>query len=315
MASPSIGWKFNRGMNARPVAIVEVGDEQGQRLDNYLLARLKGLPRSRIYRMVRRGEVRVNGSRARASYRVQRGDKIRIPPHREYPGRGETQGQAPPRAYEGLLSNAVYHDDDLIVLNKPSGLAVHGGSGVSFGVVETLRRFDPSTPYELVHRIDRDTSGCLAVAKSRRALLAMHGQFRRGNVKKRYDLIVSGRWPPGVRTVDKPLERYVLANGERRVRVSEPGGPACTVFAVVQELGEATWLAAYPRTGRTHQIRVHAAASGCPILGDDKYAHGESRAFGRLMLHASELELTVGDGPMRFTAPLPPEFEHFRQPP
>ena len=192
-------------------------------------------------------------------------------------------------------------------------MAVHGGSGVSFGVVETLRRFDPSTPYELVHRIDRDTSGCLAVAKSRRALLAMHAEFRRGKVKKRYDLVVAGCWPTGLHTVDEPLERYVLASGERRVRVSKAGEPARTDFAVVEVLGDSTWLAAYPRTGRTHQIRVHAASSGHPILGDDKYAHGEPQAYPRLMLHASELTLTVGDKPMRFAAPLPEEFEALRQ--
>ena len=309
MASPSISKKFKKGMKARPVAIVEVGTEQGQRLDNFLLARLKGLPRSRIYRMVRRGEVRVNGSRVRVNYRVQRGDQVRIPPYRQDADRDAARGHASQGAYQALLSTAVYHDDELIVLNKPSGLAVHGGSGVSFGVVETLRQFDPSTPYELVHRIDRDTSGCLAVAKSRRALLALHAQFRRGNVNKRYDLVVAGCWPSHVRTVDQPLERYVLASGERRVRVSDAGEPARTDFAVVEALGESTWLAAYPRTGRTHQIRVHAASSGYPILGDDKYARGEPRAHPRLMLHASELALTVGDQPLRFTAPLPEEFE------
>ncbi|MYD96434.1 MAG: RluA family pseudouridine synthase [Gammaproteobacteria bacterium] len=300
-------------MKSRQVTIVEVDAEQGQRLDNFLLARLKGLPRSRIYRMVRRGEVRVNGSRVRVGYRVQRGDQVRIPPYRQDAGREATAGHASRGAYEELLSTAVYHDDELIVLDKPSGMAVHGGSGVSFGVVETLRRFDPATPYELVHRIDRDTSGCLAVAKSRRALLAMHAEFRRGNVKKRYDLVVAGCWPSGLHTVDEPLERYVLASGERRVRVSRAGEPARTDFAVVEAQGNSTWLAAYPRTGRTHQIRVHAASSGHPILGDDKYAHGEAQAYSRLMLHASELTLTVRDKPMRFAAPLPEAFEALRK--
>ena len=292
--------------------IVEVDAEQGQRLDNFLLARLKGLPRSRIYRMVRRGEVRVNGSRVRVGYRVQRGDQVRIPPYRQDADRDATRGHASRRAYEELLSRAVYQDDELMVLDKPSGMAVHGGSGVSFGVVETLRRFDPSTPYELVHRLDRDTSGCLAVAKTRRALLAMHAEFRRGRVDKRYDLVVAGSWPSRLRTVEEPLERYVLASGERRVRVSDVGEPARTDFRVVQAFGESTWLAAYPRTGRTHQIRVHAASSGYPILGDDKYARGEPGGYPRLMLHASELALTIGDQPMRFTASLPGEFEAFR---
>lgn len=299
-------------MKTRPVVIVEVDNQQGQRLDNFLLARLKGLPRSRIYRMVRRGEVRVNGSRVRVGYRVRRGDQVRIPPYRQDGDRDATQGHASRGAYEELLSTAVYHDDELVVLDKPSGMAVHGGSGVSFGVVETLRRFDPSTPYELVHRLDRDTSGCLAVAKTRRTLLAMHAEFRRGRVKKRYDLVVAGSWPSHLRTVHEPLERYVLASGERRVRVSDSGEPARTDFRVVEAFGGSTWLAAHPRTGRTHQIRVHAAACGHPILGDDKYARGEPETYPRLMLHASELALTVLDQPMRFTSPLPDEFEAVR---
>ena len=305
--------------------IVEVKAEGGQRLDNFLLVRMKGLPRSRVYRMVRRGEVRVNGSRSRAGYRVQRGDRIRVPPYRGGDGSGGGETAVPRGAHAALLAAVVYEDDDLVVIDKPSGFAVHGGSGVAFGVVETLRRFDPKTPFELAHRIDRDTSGCLAIAKNRRTLLALHAQFREGKVGKRYEVVVAGRWPAGTRTVEKPLLRYVLASGERRVRVSGSGDRARTDFSVVARLDHATWLAAFPRTGRTHQIRVHAAASGHPILGDDKYGnYGRTRSAPakgagaepnpntRLMLHASELKLTLGDRPMRFKAPLPPEFDTFR---
>lgn len=293
--------------------VVAVGAEHGQRLDNFLLTRLRGIPRSRVYRMLRRGEVRVNGARKRPDYRLRRADSVRIPPHSRAPG--AERPPPPRRLFDALLAAAIYQDEGLIVLNKPSGLAVHGGSGVSFGVVETLRAGDPDTRYELAHRLDRDTSGCLAVAKSRRALLALHAQFRTAQVRKRYDLLVAGHWPDELRSVDKALKRYTLANGERRVRAQADGEAARTDFAVVRRLanapahaGRATWLAAYPKSGRTHQIRVHAAASGHPILGDRKYADRD-HAASRLMLHASALTLTVNGARQRFEAPLPAEFD------
>ena len=290
--------------------VVAIDAAQGQRLDNFLLGRLKGVPRSRVYRMLRRGEVRVDGARKRPDYRLQRGDQVRIPPHR-HPA-AAAPPPAPRQLFDTLSSSAIYEDDSLIVLNKPSGLAVHGGSGVSFGVVETLRAFHPKTRYELAHRLDRDTSGCLAVAKNRRTLLELHAQFRRAGVRKRYDLLVAGSWPDDLRSVDKPLKRYTLANGERRVRAQADGEAARTDFAVVERLANATWLAAHPRSGRTHQIRVHAAASGHPILGDDKYAD-RSQAASRLMLHASALTLTVDGTRQRFQAPLPAEFDAFKR--
>ena len=291
--------------------IVAVDTEHGQRLDNFLLRCLKGLPKSRVYRMVRRGEVRVNGSRARPSYRVQRGDQVRLPPFREAATTASGAPAPAHRAFDALLTSALYQDDDLIVLDKPSGMAVHGGSGVAFGVVEILRHFDAHTRYELAHRLDRDTSGCLALAKNRRTLLRLHQQFRDGSVGKRYDLIVSGHWPAGRRSVDEPLRRYLRADGERRVRVAADGEPARTDFAVVARLNDATWLAAFPKTGRTHQIRVHAAAAGHPVVGDTKYGRPTDRG-GRLLLHASTLTLAVGDGRRRFEAPLPAAFERFR---
>ncbi len=303
----------SRRGSQRQREIVEVDAEQGQRLDNFLLARLKELPKSRVYRMLRRGEVRVNGSRARPGYRVQRGDRVRLPPHRAAAESAARQQMPPPAAFEAMLAGAIYQDDDLLVLDKPSGLAVHGGSGVAFGVIETLRAGDPRTRYELAHRLDRDTSGCLAVAKNRRALLQLHAAFREGQVGKRYDLIVAGRWPARLRAVELPLLRYLLPNGERRVRASAAGEAARTNFAIVDRLEGATWLAAFPKTGRTHQIRVHAATSGYPILGDDKYALGKSPTPMRLMLHASELKLMAAGARRRFVAPLPAEFEALRR--
>lgn len=297
---------------AAEVNIVDVDAEHGQRLDNFLVARMKGLPKSRIYRMVRRGEVRVNGGRSRPAYRVQRGDRVRIPPYRsgvETPsGTSNDSGELA----ETLRNATAYEDDDLLVIDKPSGVAVHGGSGISLGVIESLRRNDPSTTFSLVHRLDRDTSGCLAVAKNRRTLLDLHAQLRRGAVAKRYDLVVDGHWPEGVCVVDKPLARYALASGERRVRVQDDGEPSTTEFSVVSRLDDATWLAAVPKTGRTHQIRVHAAASGHPILGDAKYARGAAQKHHRLFLHATELTFLLNGRRVRVNAPLPAEFDRLR---
>lgn len=317
-------------MTVHGVVVVRIDAEHGRRLDNFLLARLRGVPRSRIYRMLRRGEVRVNGSRAGPHYRLQREDSVRIPPHRA----GEQAGSASVSAgaldaVATALRDAILHEDEnLLVVNKPSGLAVHGGSGVSLGVIEALRRMRAEERthgeqrYELAHRLDRDTSGCLAVAKNRQTLLDLHAQFRAGRVGKRYDAIVAGHWPASLRRVEKPLLRVTAANGERRVRVDRRGDPARTDFAVVQRLaggaGEeglaATWLAAFPKTGRTHQIRVHAAASGHPIVGDDKYAQGEPAARrSRLLLHATELVLRVNGARKRFSAPFPAAFEDFAE--
>ncbi|MCY4059942.1 MAG: RluA family pseudouridine synthase [Gammaproteobacteria bacterium] len=296
---------------AAEVNIVAVDAEHGQRLDNFLIARMKGLPKSRIYRMVRRGEVRVNGARRRPDYRLQRGDRVRIPPFRGGPS--PAPGSPDPGALaETLRIATVYEDNDLLVIDKPSGIAVHGGSGISLGVIEALRGNDPSVPYALAHRLDRDTSGCLAVAKNRRTLLALHAELRKGAVSKRYDLVVDGLWPAGLDVVDKPLARYALASGERRVRVQADGEPSTTEFNVVHRLRGSTWLAAFPRTGRTHQIRVHAAASGYPILGDAKYARGSAQAHPRLFLHASRLTFRLQGRRIRIDAPVPREFEALR---
>lgn len=289
-----------------PAQTVDAGDAAGQRLDNFLMRRLKGVPRSRIYRMVRGGEVRVNGRRSRVGYRLARDDRVRIPPHVATPATAPPPG-APERVAARLVGAVIHDDDDVIVLNKPSGIAVHGGSGVASGVIETLRARRPGGWFELAHRIDRDTSGLLVVARNRRALLAWHEAFRSGRAHKRYDLVVEGAWPKSLRTVRERLIRQVMPNGERRMRTAREGGQSArTDFEVVRRHDSATHLAAFPRTGRTHQIRVHAAWAGHPVLGDDKYAAGAARN-GRLLLHASRLRAVVDGRMVRFSAPLPAE--------
>ena len=290
-----------------------ITDHAGQRLDNFLLGLLKGVPRARIYSMLRKGEVRVNGGRCRPSRRLAPGDVVRIPPVRA-PRRNDDRGQARgdeagPRRLR-LDTAVLYEDEHLMVLNKPAGIAVHGGSGVSLGVIEALRAMRPEGTYELIHRLDRDTSGCLAIAKDRATLLKHHAAFREGRVKKSYDLVVHGRWPRRLRAIRAPLLRYVLPNGERRVRPDAAGMPARTDLEPIDVRDTATWLRAFPKTGRTHQIRVHAATAGHPIVGDMKYADRGARIPGvnRLMLHASSLTLPLGDGRRRFEAPLDASF-------
>ncbi len=285
-----------------------VDDAAGQRLDNFLIRTMKGVPRTRIYRMVRRGEVRVNGGRKKVDYRLEPGDEVRIPPHRGA-DRVDPSSSDDARALgDRLTAHILFEDQKLLVLDKPSGIAVHGGSGVSHGVIEALRALR-TEPLELAHRIDRDTSGILVVAKRRAALRELHAAFRDGSVQKRYDVVVGGLWPKKVRTITDRLMRYTLPNGERRVRVSPDGERARTDFEVVgvDEAKRRTWLAAFPRTGRTHQIRVHALSIDCPILGDDKYAQRTGRQ-GRLMLHASRIRFPLDGELRRFEAPLPSAF-------
>ena len=295
-------------LNGRPSATHRVIRENaGQRIDNFLLGLLKGVPRARIYSMLRKGEVRVNGGRCRPSRRLVAGDVVRIPPVRV---RRQVDGPHASAAdhvesHRRWLDGAVIHEDEhLMVLNKPAGVAVHGGSGISLGVIEAVRALHPGGTFELVHRLDRDTSGCLAIAKDRSTLLHYHAAFREGRVKKGYDLVVHGRWPRRLRSVRTPLLRYEMPNGERRVRPDSAGMPARTDFERVDARDGATWLRAFPRTGRTHQIRVHTASSGHPIIGDQKYADRGAAIAGvnRLMLHASSLALPVGDERRRYEA-------------
>ncbi len=301
----------------RRVRSVQI-DEQaaGQRIDNFLLRELKGVPRSWVYRTLRKGEVRVNSGRIGPEYRLRPGDTVRIPPLRQ----GEERVPAAPAA--GLLQrleDAILHEDeDLIVLDKPAGLAVHGGSGLSHGAIEALRAArGPHATLELVHRLDRDTSGCLLVAKKRSALRALHGLLRENGVEKRYLALLCGRWPRGTRMVDAPLRKSVLRGGERLVRAGGEGKAALTEFRWREDFAAATLVEAVLHSGRTHQIRVHAAHAGHPVAGDAKYGDPQcnralrEQGLKRLFLHAHALcfPRPSGTGEIRVTAPLDPDLE------
>ena len=293
----------------------EAGDgDAGQRIDNFLLRRLKGVPRSVIYRILRRGEVRVNARRIGPDYRLAAGDRVRVPPVRTAEQRPVPR---PGAGLAGVLAAAVlYEDDRLLVVNKPAGLAVHGGSGLSYGVIEALRALRPGDPeLELVHRLDRDTSGCLMVAKRRSLLRLLHRLQREGRIEKTYLALLAGRWRRGAVRVDAPLRKSILQGGERMVRVAADGKDAVTELRVVQRYVDSTLVEARLVTGRTHQIRVHAAHLGTPILGDAKYGDPEAnrrhreRGLRRLFLHASELVVhwPGEEPPLRVAAPLDPE--------
>ncbi|MCU7921975.1 MAG: 23S rRNA pseudouridine(955/2504/2580) synthase RluC [Candidatus Thiodiazotropha sp. (ex Dulcina madagascariensis)] len=303
--------------NSPTVRFVEVAQEfAGQRIDNFLLRRLKGVPKSYIYRILRKGEVRVNKGRVKAVYKLQAGDSIRIPPVRM------EQRESAPRLSEQLRASlekaVIYEDERLLVLNKPSGMAVHGGSGVSVGIIEALRESRPEQrQLELVHRLDRDTSGCLMISKRRSALRRLHELMRENRVDKRYLALLAGRWRKGVQTVDMPLRKNTLQGGERVVRVDAEGKPAKTRFKRLQRYKEATLVEAELITGRTHQIRVHSAWLGTPVLGDGKYGDDEAnrrmREIGlrRLFLHAHRLSFPWTDEKrdLIVEAPLPEALE------
>jgi len=288
-------------------------EESGQRLDNFLQRVLPGVPKTRIYRAIRKGEVRVNKGRVKPESRLQSGDSLRIPPL-QVAERTPASGAA---GWQQRLKAAVVLDEaDLIVVNKPSGLAVHGGSGVSVGLIETLRSVYGSDRYlELVHRLDRDTSGLIMVARRASTLRALHELLRSDGIDKRYLCLVAGRWPAHLKRVDAPLEKFALPSGERRVRVSAAGRKALTLFRVVQRLPSATLLEAKPVTGRTHQIRVHCQHAGFSILGDAKYAQGEAEVIARdmtikrLFLHAASLTFTLDSRKYQLDAPLPDELQ------
>lgn len=281
---------------ARPVVRwVRVDDDSaGQRLDNFLLAQLRGVPKSVIYRVIRKGEVRVNKGRVRPDTRLQGGDQVRIPP---VATPEKTPRPAPGDRVQGVMEEAiVFEDDHLLVVNKPSGIAVHGGSGLDFGLIEVLRAARPQARFlELVHRLDRDTSGLVMVAKKRSALRFLQDELRQKAIRKDYHALVEGDWPAHLDRVDVSLQRFELPSGERRVKVDEAGKSSLTRFRVLSFFTGYTLVQASPITGRTHQIRVHAAFAGHPIAGDDKYMQGAGlkafRALGgsRLMLHARAL--------------------------
>jgi len=291
----------------------------GQRIDNFLLTRLKGVPRSRIYRILRKGEVRVNKGRIKATYRLKAGDVVRIPPVRR--AEQNVQQAISPGLRQLLLDAILYEDDNLLILDKPSGLAVHGGSGIKCGLIESIRTIKPEwTILELAHRIDRKTSGCLILAKQRSSLNALHELFREGQINKGYLTLVAGKWDSDLKLIDAPLDRNSRHEGERSVQVSEQGKSAISHFKLLSHYrGQlpCSMLEVRIDTGRTHQIRVHAAHAGHPVLGDDRYGDQQSnrtmRKLGlkRLFLHAHELEFRLpgSDEAIHVHAPLPADLK------
>ncbi len=301
-------------------------ESAGQRLDNFLLRELKGVPKTHVYRIIRSGEVRVNKGRAQADTRLQSGDLVRVPPIRlSEKIEARQENPAPPREFPILFEDGAF-----MAINKPAGVAVHGGSGVSFGVIEQLRRARPDAPLlELVHRLDRETSGILLVAKKRSALKALQDQFRARETAKTYLALVQGAWPVNKKVIDQPLHKYLLPDGERRVRVTGADDPdgmrSITLVKVLGQVRPPDWIGSAPplltllavtiKTGRTHQIRVHLASAGHPIVGDDKYGDFDlNRALQRnglrrMFLHAWQLGLVhpVTQQALQLQADLPPE--------
>jgi 23S rRNA pseudouridine955/2504/2580 synthase len=303
-------------------------DSAGQRLDNFLIRELKGVPKTHVYRIIRSGEVRVNKGRAGADTRVEIGDIVRVPPVRTSEKVAQKlEKPAPAREFPVL-----FEDEQLIAIDKPAGVAVHGGSGISFGVIEQLRQARPSAPLlELVHRLDRETSGILLVAKKRSALTRLQDQFRERETGKTYLALVKGKWPANKKVIDVPLHKYLQADGERRVKVvakDDPDGMRAITLVKVRDVIPAkagiqadafSLLEVTIKTGRTHQIRVHLASQGHPIAGDDKYGDFElnkglqKQGLKRMFLHAWRLQFNhpaTGER-VELTAPLPPELKHF----
>lgn len=300
----------------KSVTHVVIGEEhQGQRLDNFLIRLCKGVPKSHLYRILRSGEVRVNSGRVDATYRLETGDKVRVPPIRiaERP-----EVEADEVAKQRVDLPVIFEDDALLVIDKPEGVAVHGGSGVSFGVIEALRRQRPEAKFlELAHRLDRETSGILLVGKKRLALTALHDMFREHGegADKRYLVLVAGRWMNLTQHVRLPLHKYLTEGGERRVSVDAEGKAAHTVFRLLARWQDASLLEAQLKTGRTHQIRVHLSSIGHPLLGDSAYGWKANtrmkRDPGRVMLHAARLSVVhpKTGKTLNLEAPLPADFK------
>ena len=304
---------INKMKDLSNVASIEVDSgSEGQRVDNFLMRVCKGVPRSHIYRVLRTGQVRVNSRRVDATYRLRPGDRVRIPPMRLAE---RTKKTAPP-----LDLPVVFEDDALLVVNKPAGTAVHGGSGVSFGVIERMRAARPQLRFlELAHRLDRETSGLLILAKKRSALIALHAALREGQVKKEYLTLVRGSWRNDKQHVNLPLKKFLTQAGERRVSVDREGRESQTVFRRKRGLRDFTLLAAELLTGRTHQIRVHLTHLGFPIAGDDKYGDFAlnraltKQGLKRMFLHAGDLEFAhpISGETVKLHAPLPEDLSRF----
>ena len=296
----------------RAVTLTIGAEAEGQRLDNYLLRLAKGVPKSHVYRVVRSGEVRVNRGRVAVDYRLAAGDEVRVPPMRL------SSSAAPSRSAPAQMPPVLFEDEHLMVLDKPAGLAAHGGSGIAHGLIERVRAARPQQPFlELAHRLDRETSGLLLLAKTRRALVRLHAQLREGEVDKRYLALVKGDWVNERQHVRLALTKYVTKAGERRVNVDAEGAASHTIVSLIRRFGRFSLVEAQLRTGRTHQIRVHLAHLGFPIVGDDKYgdfelnkalARADARPrLARMFLHAASiaLEHPMGGQPLAFQAPLP----------
>jgi 23S rRNA pseudouridine955/2504/2580 synthase len=316
---PTDSASHNQSSQVSPqVRLITISDEEAnQRIDNFLLRICKGVPKSHIYRVLRSGEVRVNKGRIDQTYRLKEGDVVRIPPVRV----AEKTAQTAPGAEFKILLEDPY----MLVIDKPAGVAVHGGSGVSYGVIEQLRASRPDAKFlELVHRLDRETSGVLLLAKKRSALTNLHEQIREGQLDKRYLTLVHGDWQNTRQHIKLPLFKYNTPDGERRVRVQSDGLASHTVFNLIRRYGSFALLEAELKTGRTHQIRVHLASSGFPIAGDDKYgdfglnralqkAEGSRIALKRMFLHAHQITFLHPESanPVTLKAPLPADCQQF----
>jgi 23S rRNA pseudouridine955/2504/2580 synthase len=304
--------KDQNPLETNPVRFLSVsGAESGQRLDNYLMRVLQGVPKARVYRAIRKGEVRVNKGRAKPETKLATDDTIRIPPFAES---RKSDGRTSSKWIRTLSRRVVLDERDLLVLDKPPGLAVHGGSGIDAGLIETLRLMYPDERYmELVHRLDRDTSGLIMIARRAATLRTLHGLLRKDGVDKRYQCLIAGRWPASLTHIDAPLEKYSLPSGERLVKVTASGKGARTEFRVLRRLQGATLIQAKPITGRTHQIRVHCRHAGFPILGDEKYSTPATEALTdaiglpRLFLHAASLRFQLDGEELSLESPLPDE--------
>lgn len=282
-----------------------ISKHSGQRLDNFLLRELKPIPRSRIMRMIRRGEVRVNGKRSKVHFKLSEGDRIRVPP---LTFDEEKNTDVPPWLINVVSESVIYEDSRLIAVNKPSGIAVHGGTSVPVGLVDAVRQHFNDDDIQLAHRIDRETSGCVLFAKTRVALLELHHALQHHKIVKRYEGVVSGCWPQEVTEITAPLRKYRLSNDERRVEVHEAGKSAATKFEILRTTDRLTWLQIEPTTGRTHQIRVHCQYQGHAVVGDMKYSTSKRFKLPKMLLHAESAQFTDG---FRIRAPVPLYFEEF----
>ncbi|MXZ56637.1 MAG: RluA family pseudouridine synthase [Gammaproteobacteria bacterium] len=288
-----------------PVQQFTIRRHAGQRLDNFLLRELKPVPRSRIMRMIRSGEVRVNGKRAKVHLKLSEGDRIRVPP---LVLEEDNTAEVPGWLIDVVSNNVIYESDRLIAVNKPSGISVHAGTSVDVGLVDAVREYFDDDDIQLGHRIDRDTSGCVLFAKTRVALLEIHHALQHHQFVKQYEGIVAGCWPHDVSEITVPLRKFRLPNNERRVEVHKSGKAAATKFEILRSSDSLSWLRIEPTTGRTHQIRVHCQYQGHAIVGDSKYAIQRSVRSPNMLLHALSVQFVDG---LTIQAPVPSYFEEF----